>query len=450
MKVRVYNHFSGGSHILEGSPQHVEAELLRIYPWLRSEDPEDQGDVRALVEELDSAQAFDAEVLEDTPMTKAEPAARNLPPGDEGEVLAAMLGYHHKLMRHLDAARFLSGGQPANGDRVRQALWEADGDPEETALVSHGLEPSEANLKALRAVYAISEAAKGEGEPATATSVEPGHPDASETAQQVLRAFQDRFVMPVKLGGKHSAGSLLARDRDTGDVWLLKPGSGGQSPAAGAKEDPSTQSRREAAFWHMADAWGLSEYYPRADLLLIDGHEFAALRLLPWAYKGMDKLKEQDPVVARRTLEPYLKGGILFRWAVLDAVLGNPDRHAGNLMVHAGDVKLIDHGSAMAGAHFDPAHDKNSFTPFYLRAWAPGKFSTMAEADKLKYMPRLDRQSADELRSWIDGLHADDLDRVLLRYGVDPQPAKERLARLKMTATSMPADEAVNRFWAEV
>jgi hypothetical protein len=103
----------------------------------------------------------------------------------------------------------------------------------------------------------------------------------------------------------------------------------------------------------------------------------------------------------------------------------------------------------MAGTQFDPAHDKNSFTPFYLRAWATGKFSTLSPQDKLKVMPRLSREAEEQFRGWLDGLHAEDLDRVLLRYGVDPAAAKMRLARLKVTATQGPADLAVNRAWVE-
>jgi hypothetical protein len=293
----------------------------------------------------------------------------------------------------------------------------------------------------------MSKVRKSDQEPVKALSVEPGHQDANETADEVRRAFEDGFVVPVHLDGKHSKGALLASDQLSGKVWLLKPGSGGQSPSAGARQDASSQSRREAAFWHVADEWGLGDYLPRADLLLIDGREFAAINMLPWSYKTLAKIKNQrDP---RSILNPYLKSGVLHRWAVLDFVLGNPDRHGNNIMVSDDIVKLIDHGSAMAGSDFDPAWDKNSFTPFYLRAWGPGKFSRLDAATKLKYMPRVDHQTEEDLRQWIEGLHAVDLDKVLLRYGVDPTPEKARLAKLKTMMVSEPADLVINRLWVE-
>jgi hypothetical protein len=444
--VRVYDHYTETSKSFEGPAAEVERELLRSYPFLNSEDPRDHGDVPNLVEHLNSEQALDAEIVDhgvEDALVKAEPG--NLHTGDDG-VVQAMLGYHHGLFSALEAVRFLAGGAPASGEKVRQALWQADGEPEEAALLSYGLEPTEANLAALRGIQSLS---KAEGEPVEAKTVHAGATEADETADEVRLAFRDRFVVPVALGGKHSKGSLLARDQDSQNTWLLKPGSGGQTPAAGATEDPSSQSRREAAFWHVADAWHLGDFLPRADLLLVDGKEYAAIHLLPWSYKTLDKLKAKDPGAARNVLAEYLRRGLVHRWGVLDFVLGNPDRHAQNLMIRDTDVKLIDHGSAFAGAGFDPAHDQNSFTPYYLRAWSDGKFSTMTAAQKLKVMPRIDRGTELDLRGWIDGLHSEDLDRVLLRYGIDPAPEKMRLAQLKALITQMPADEAVNKLWAD-
>jgi hypothetical protein len=374
MLVRIHNLYTDTVKTVEGTPAEVENELVRSYPFLNSENPDHHGDVPALIDHLNAEQMLEAEIVDydEMPLTKAEPG--NLQ-GDENDIVAAMLGHNHKLFNALDAVRFLAGGAPADGQKVRQALWEADGDPEEAALLAYGLDVSEANLAALRGIQGLS---KAEADPVEVMDVEPGHPDAQQTADDVAAAFRDRFVVPVKLGGKHSKGSMLARDEYTGETWLLKPGSGGQTPAAGAQQDPSTQSRREAAFYQMADAWHLGQFYPRADLLIVGGREYAALHLLPWSYKGMDKLKADDVGAARAVLMPYLKQGILHRWGVLDFVLGNPDRHAGNLMVRDDDVKLIDHGSAFAGTAFDPANDKYSFTPYYLRAWSDGKFSTMS------------------------------------------------------------------------
>jgi hypothetical protein len=199
----------------------------------------------------------------------------------------------------------------------------------------------------------------------------------------------------------------------------------------------------------MADAWGLGEYLPRSDLLIIGGKEYAAIQLLPWTYKTLDLVKREDPGSIQGVMQKYLKAGLLHRWGVLDFTLGNADRHANNLMIKNNDLQLIDHGSSMAGSGFDPAHDKNSFVPFYLRYAAPGKFSAMDAKTKLKYMPTLGREAELELRDWIRGLKPEDLDRILLRYGVDSAPAKDRLAKLKAYVDRGPADMAVNKIWVD-
>jgi hypothetical protein len=453
MKVEIHNLHRDTVKTVEGTPAEVEAEVLRAYPWLRSEDPGDSGDVAALLDHLSASQAYDAQILEGDGevMTKAEP--RNLHQQDE-HVILAMLGYNHRLQRALEAAQFLAAAPAPAVEAVRQALWEADGDVEEAALLSLGLEASESNRKALRAVQDVSETRKAEEQqPFRPEEVFSPDPAGEDVAEAVRRAVSDDFLLPVKLGGKHSAGSYLARDQATGMTWLLKPGSGGQSPAAGVREEPASQSRREAAFWHVADAWGLGEYLPRSELVQIHGQagiaEVAAIELLGWAYKTLDKVKNEDPGAARALVEPYVKSGIAHRWAVLDYVLGQTDRHAGNMMVHDGDVKLIDQGAAFAGPDFSPARDRKSFVPFYLRAWAPGKWSAMDAGSRLKYMPRLPEEKAKELVEWLAGLDAADLDKILGRYGINPQPAKARLARLRMAVREMPADLAVNRAWVE-
>ena len=448
MRVFVHDLYGGTSKEVDGSPEAVEQELIRCYPWLHRPDPADRGGVAGIVELLNAEQGFEAEVDDGG---ESGPPPQGLAKSDRDDlgVVQAMLGHRPAWEASLEAASFLSGRQPAE---TRRALLEADGDRDRASLASVGLEPSPANLEALRAVReATASRSATTGDPEPPRQVEPGHPDARDAADAVRRAFQDRFVMPVHLPGRHSKGTLLARDEETGDTYLLKPGSGGQSPAAGDREDPADQSRREVAFWHVADAWQMGSSYPRADLLLVDGRDVAAIKLLPWDYRGLDEVEEESPAAGRRVLAPYLASGALHRWAVLDAVLGNPDGHAGNLMVRArdGDVKLIDHGSSFAGRGFDPAHDQDSFTPYYLRAWAPAGFRDLPEEEQLRSMPRSPRSVEEDLRGWLGGLRGEDLDRVLLRYGVDPAPCRERLAKLEVLAAQYPVDEAVNRFWVE-
>lgn len=369
------------------------------------------------------------------------------------EIVKDMLGYDYHKNKTFEAAKHLIAGNEPTLDQVRKALWQADGDPEKAALLAYGMEPSEGNLKALRAVRDIVNKRKAEEQPVKAATVLPGTPDAEKAAEGVKYAFEDNYVLPVELGGKHSKGSLLARDMRGGKVYLLKPGSGPISPAAGDSEEKASQSRREAGFWHVADQWALGDYLPRADLVLIDGIEYACIELLPWKYKTLDKLKQKDPSIGQRLLAPYLDSGALHRWAILDYVLGNPDRHANNLMADATgdtvrpDVKLIDHGSAMAGPDFDPAYDESSFVPYYLRAWAPGSFNDLDEDQKLKVMPRLHPRVAEDLHGWLSDIHAHELQLTLIRYGIDPEPALGRLAKLKMMISQEPVDLAINKLW---
>jgi hypothetical protein len=99
---------------------------------------------------------------------------------------------------------------------------------------------------------------------------------------------------------------MIGRDPQTQHLYLLKPGSGDNSPAAGVHEEDASQSRREAAFWHAADFLGLGEYAPRADLLYIDGHEVAAIRMLPLTFKNLGTALKQNPSLMPHCMTPYL------------------------------------------------------------------------------------------------------------------------------------------------
>lgn len=457
MKVEVNSVYTGVKRTFEGSRAVLVGELLRNYSWLNQ--IAEHRDLESLVEHLDSEQAFEAEVTDygnqGDGLAKKE---RNLGDGELGpdsEIVQDMLGHDHNMISTFDAARHLVRGQEPHLDQVRRHLWDADGDMEVAALKTHGIEPSPGNLRALRAVRDLTRHAKAEPSNLTAQSILPGTPDAQDAAEAVSRAFKDRFVFPVQMAGKHSAGTLLARDVADGEVWLLKPGSGGDSPAAGIAEERASQSRRETGFWAMAERWDLQGSFPEARLVIVDGTEYAAIRLLPWRYKTVDKLQKTDPNVGRALLKKYLENGLLFKWAVIDGVLGNTDRHANNMMADAeeptaeADVKLIDQGSSMAGKDFDPANDQNSFVPFYLRAWAPAAFNKLSSEEKLRVIPHLSPQAEEGLRSWMDGLHADELHIVLNRFGVNPEPASARLAKLKLLITQGPADVAVAKFWCE-
>ncbi len=365
------------------------------------------------------------------------------------ESASAQAGLHGDLASALAAAAFLAAGA-APAPNLHTLLWENDGDVHATALQAYGLPVTDQLRQALQAIELTRGLTKAEPPPPPQVqSVLAATHDGDDIAQAVQRAFRDHFVFEVMLSGKHSNGTLLAHDEETHATWLLKPGSGGQSTASGADEDPSTQSDREAAFYQVAKMWGLYDAFPRAELLLLDGKQYAALEFLGTDYKTVEKRRDTDPNICTKLFLPHLNDGTLHQWAVLDFVAGNPDRHGQNIMVDdEGKLKLIDHGSAFAGPDFDPGHDRNSFVPYYLRAWAPRAFNKLPQDEKLEYLPRVSAPVAASLYTWLNGLHAEELEHTLYRYGVNPTWCLARLAQVKAMVTSgYPVDQAINKLW---
>lgn len=451
MKVVVTQVYAGRTRMFEGTDEQVRKDLYEAYgsAMLRFRVPP-EAPLADVVEAIDGQQAYSVQVQHEA-MKKSE--GNLLEAGMDGasEIVQYMLGFQPQLEATFAAARFLSGGAEVPLDQVRRVLWEEDGDLVRAALRSYNLSDTDENREALKAVRGLGGLAKNDSTPplSSAVHVEPGTSEAAPEAEAVTRSARAGNVSHVSLGGKHSKGMMLARDPGTEHLYLLKPGSGGQSPAAGARQDQSTQSQREAAFWAVASFWGLKDNLPKAELLVIDGKQYACMRLLPFEYKPLEKLRDQSPSVPARRLEPYRHRGLLHRWAVLDFVLGNPDRHAGNVMSSpSGDVKLIDHGSAFAGAGFDPAYDKNSFVPYYLRYGAPANvsFNTLPMEEKLRYLVSAPAEVRPELAKWVNGLHSGDLENILPRFGIDPRSAIERLSRVRSIQGSV--DEGINALWA--
>jgi 8-oxo-dGTP pyrophosphatase MutT (NUDIX family) len=391
-------------------------------------------------------------------------------------IVQAMLGCPLAERPPFRAAKFLSGGPEAAPDALRRALYQAGGNQEAAALRAYGFPVNDKTIASLRGVMSMADVKKTElsGETPPGHAVTAAHAEGQDVADAVKRAFAHRFVLPISLDGKHSKGSLLAHDKETNATWLLKTGSGGAGAAAGADEDPSNPNAREAAWYHIAKTWGVEAHYPRAELLMVDGREYAALHLLPWSYRPLEKLREQDPGVAPRVLAPYFRDGRVHQWAAMDFIFGNPDSHGENVMAEdeneqrpnerrrqsiavghrieqrttPPDVQLIDHGSAFAGPEFDPANDQNSFVPYVLRAWAPhDAFHSMSVAEKLRVMPRVDPRTAAGLKTWLAGLDGTTAARIAESYGINPKPSLDRLARLQTACAVEPADAAINRLW---
>jgi GNAT superfamily N-acetyltransferase len=278
--------------------------------------------------------------------------------------------------------------------------------------------------------------------------IAPANTEGTTIADAVQRAADSGYINAVQLNGKHSKGTMIAKDPQTKKVYLLKPGSGKNSPAKGVNEIAATQSEREAAFWHVANKWGIGDVFPRADLILVNGHQTAAMELLGVSYRNMGTKKKEDRNLPARILEPYRQNATLFKWSLIDYVLGNPDRHSQNMMVDPDNrqVRLIDHGSALAGGSFDPAEDDNSFIPFYLRAWTDRKFKEMQPHERTRAMPGLNTRAEQVFDQWVDNINEDSMAAILRDYNVDPGPALERLAIVR--AMPGPKWVVLNKLWS--
>jgi hypothetical protein len=279
----------------------------------------------------------------------------------------------------------------------------------------------------------------------------PRHRDGEATADALRRAFTAGQVYLVNLGGKHSKGSMVAEDPQTRQRYMIKPGDGKNSVAAGVKDSLLSQSKREAIFYKASEFFGLDSYLPATDLLIIDDHEVAVYELLPKTFENLGTAYTDKSYQLPLTLQPFLQSGVLHQWAVMDYVLGNPDRHSQNLMVNkvTKQIYLIDHGSALAGEHFNPSADKNSYIPFYLRAWSSRQFATLTPNQRIHFMPRTGTSGLLTLTGWLMALDPQKLWDLLANMGVeDPDIYVNRLKGLQSAQDQK--DEAINKAWAGV
>lgn len=422
IKLTVTNAYTDAESEFSGKEENVLNQIQQKWDWLRGEPT------------LESALAKIQQVGH--LFTRVEQIDKPFEPDR----------FDSRLKSALEAAKFLSGKNPSP-EEIRRALVDCNEDIFFAALQAVGMDATPVNVASLKGV---STAMLTKNELVTSPTFQKIAPltAAGEQFAQVIQDASDRGkIKKVSLGGVHSGGSYIAFSPRYGEKVLLKPGFGHQSPASGAHYSKASQSKREAAFYQIARDWGLGDSLPETHLLLIDGKEYAVMRWLPEQFQDFNKLIQKDPGVVRAFHIPLVQG-LLHKWAILDYVLGNPDRHGGNVILRGDEFKLIDHGSAFAGKEFNPAHDWASFVPFYLRAWAP-HFSKMSTADKLRVMPRLGDKSAEDLKTWLKNLDPYQLRHDLLSYGIDPQYITNRLNELKVASETMPVDLAINTAWVK-
>lgn len=384
---------------------------------------------------------------------------------DHHEVARQMAGNNVDNLPEFEAARFLAGGAGASAEAIRLALILYDNDFELAALRAYGLPRNEKYREILRSTKKMLEQTLNKSDLQVTQiprDIQPALPEAKDTAKAVQNAQAVGAIESVQLDpkAKHSKGTAIASDPNSGKKWLLKPGSGALSPSAGVNEELADQSSREVAFSKIAEVMGLEEYVPEAHLLLVDGKKVAALRLLGMNWKGLEKIRQSDGIDVSKLFKPYLQDGILYKWAFMDMVLGNVDRHANNIMIDKDELdnssletpqalKLIDHGSAFAGAGFDPAHDPKSFTPFYLRAWTKQNWSKMDAQSRFEAFPKLSDSETIKFGKWVDAIDDMEIKKILSEYGISQTATMNRFMEIK----NVPEEARLNylmQLWAGI
>ena len=363
------------------------------------------------------------------------------------ELAYAMAGQNWVLESWLEAAQVLSGGKAPDLAKVRTSWALSDGNVCETALMSVGLSLTDKNLQALAGIKSMLRDnqpwAKSLQDPLCPFKVvRPILPAATQIAQGIQEAVELGLVVPLDMGGKHSRGTYVAKA--AGKAWLLKLGSGQNNPAAGVAQEPAGQARREAAFYDAAATMGMSQFLCPTYLLDIDGQEYAAIELLPTDYSTAEKIKAESPTYITMTFQNRLN---VFYMAAVDYILGNPDRHSGNILLNDyKTIKLIDHGSALAGSAFSPL-DQYTFTPYYLRAKYDGNFQKLPAAEKASVIGLLNEEERRDFKIWLTGLDENMVSTALSAYGVDSQACVGRLLKLKTQAYQQPADQVLVNAW---
>ncbi len=449
MKVIVYNLLDKTTETYEGDRPTIYAKMAADFPWYDNEDT--AGDVDRLVELVARDQYFQVQVEHD-------PLYLQKNDEDAQGSVAHMLGHNYIDWPEFKAAAVLAGDHEPSAHDIRVALMEHEQDRVAMALMAYGLPVDDEHRESIQAILDVQELTKGndiEGEaPVQPQSIEAFASEGEETAEAIRRAFKRHQVFNVKLKGKHSSGSMIAKDPDSHKSWLIKPGSTTQSPALGAQEDASSQSQREAAFYYLAKAWNLDQYLPQCDLLLVDGStHWAVMELIPKDYLSLQESMKANVSGTMNLLNQYRLEGTLHRWGALDFVGGNTDRHGDNEMVddEATRVYLIDHGSCFAGKSFDPARDKSTFIPYYLRPWSTytnSKLQQLSLPERVAQLPDTSREGELMLAHWLKDIHADSMKAILHRYGINPEPELQRLAQLKRLALAQGPSKAVNLLWA--
>lgn len=346
------------------------------------------------------------------------------------------------LDHYADAMEFLHGiGQ-------FKPIKDTENDPRSTALQSFGYANSNSNRRVLDIVADLLEPKRTEPNYVTGDYIVSSKSPADENAAVIIdKSFRNRNVIKANFVGKHIGGALIASDPETGNNFLLKRADSKLSPALGVNEEKADQAQREFAFVQMAKHLGLDRFFPNVYVVYINGIEYSAIEIIGHEFEAAADLYDEDPNKVKEILEKHRLSGDLTRLAILDYILGNPDRHGHNILLNAdGDqIVLIDHGSAFAGVSFAPGKDRNSFTPYYLRYRDLPNFPNNDYRGRFYAMPAPNKDIDDEIRLWIQSIDSDQFSAHLRAYGIMPYASCQRLQLLKLYVG--PVAPYINSLW---
>lgn len=366
------------------------------------------------------------------------------------ETAEGMQGLPSTNEKEFKAARLLSGYEPTDADiKDAHRLWEDD--YEAFSLCAHKMEVTDDNREKLKILYSdgafrLYKNEKDFNIMSIPREVAPYDRNSEKFAIIAENAFKENNVKSVELNGKHSHGSAILYDSGSDSLWFLKPGSGELSSAKGVSETLANQSRREVAFNSIAALLGLKDFVPESGLVLLDRHEVAMIEFFP-EHVSLNKLKRLGEPLGG-VFESLIPNGMIHRIATLDYILGQTDRHAGNVLFKDGDIKLIDAGSAFAGESFDPGRDPKTYIPVYLRAFSSARFSALSPVERVKHMPIPTQDGDKSLSIWINNISKEQITNLLQEYGINPFPVINRLRILQEYTGSK--SEFLNKFWSGV
>lgn len=268
--------------------------------------------------------------------------------------------------------------------------------------------------------------------------------ESAEAARDIREALSKKSFTAAGVGEGHDNKYYIYGERS----WFLKKSEVQPQPFSGYQQFDHSTSRREYAFYSVAKVLGLDHFIPETHLITIGDQEWIATELMPKEYNNFREGVFSQEVIKNSLTQKNVHGD-LHRWAILDFIAGNPDRHAGNLLMNntTGDIKLIDHGSSMCGKDFSPNNDYYSFVAYYLRFTTSGGYYYFSKNPLINKMPQVPEDTDRELARWAMSIDTNALSDLLTDHGFDPETFVNRLELVQNLENNLNFSNYINKLW---